>query len=126
MPASDEHGSAHVPLGAAEAEALADSMAAFAAASRVRLLYALLERERTVEELADATGITASSASHQLRLLRQASLVVARPEGRRVRYRLHDHHVVDLLVAIRHHAEHVSMQIDDLAAATPASEASRV
>ena len=47
------------------------------------------------------------------RLLRQSSLVVARPEGRRVRYRLYDHHVAELLVAIRHHAEHVSMEIDD-------------
>jgi DNA-binding transcriptional ArsR family regulator len=126
MPAPEDHSSARAPLGAAEAEALADWMAAFATTSRVRLLYALLERERTVEELADAAGMTASSASHQLRLLRQASLVVARPEGRRVHYRLHDHHVVELLVAIRHHAEHVSMQIDDPAAATPAREASRV
>ena len=88
-------------------------MSAFSAASRVRLLYALLERERTVDELAMATGITAGSASHQLRVLRQSSLVVARPEGRRVRYRLYDHHVAELLVAIRHHAEHVSMEIDD-------------
>jgi DNA-binding transcriptional ArsR family regulator len=115
MPAPEEHSSARAPLGGAEAERLADSMAAFATASRVRLLYALLERERTVEELADVAGITASSASHQLRLLRHANLVVARPEGRRVRYRLHDHHVVELLIAIRHHPEHVSMQIDDAA-----------
>jgi DNA-binding transcriptional ArsR family regulator len=122
MPSPEEHTSARAPLGSAEAETLARSMSAFSAASRVRLLYALLERERTVEELAEAAGITASSASHQLRLLRQSSLVVARPEGRRVRYRLHDHHVVELLVAIRHHAEHVSMQIDDSAMSTRASE----
>jgi hypothetical protein len=42
-----------------------------------------------------------------------------------VRYRLHDHHVVELLVAIRHHAEHVSLQSDDPATAMPAREASR-
>jgi DNA-binding transcriptional ArsR family regulator len=122
MPAREEHTSANAPLGSAEAETLARSMSAFSAASRVRLLYALLERERTVEELAEAAGITASSASHQLRLLRQSSLVVARPEGRRVRYSLHDHHVVELLVAIRHHAEHVAMQIDDSAIARRAPE----
>ena len=39
-------------------------------------------------------------------------------------YRLHDHHVAELLVAIRHHAEHVSMQLEQRRA--PASpEASR-
>jgi DNA-binding transcriptional ArsR family regulator len=38
--------------------------------------------------------------------------VVARREGRHVRYRLHDHHVAELLVAIRHHAEHVSMHLE--------------
>ena len=101
-------------------------MRAFSAVSRVRLLYALLDRERTVEELAEAAGITASSASHQLRLLRQSSLVVARPEGRRVRYRLHDHHVVELLAAIRHHAEHVSMQLDGSAVSIRTSESDGV
>jgi DNA-binding transcriptional ArsR family regulator len=65
-----------------------------------------------VDELARAAGITPSSASHQLRLLRLSQLVVARREGRHVRYRLHDHHVAELLVAIRHHAEHVSMHLE--------------
>ena len=87
-------------------------MQAFATGSRVLLLYAMLEHELTVDELARAAGITPSSASHQLRLLRLSQLVVARREGRHVRYRLHDHHVAELLVAVRHHAEHVSMHLE--------------
>jgi DNA-binding transcriptional ArsR family regulator len=113
MPSRDEHTSAVSPLSGVEAVALSESMHAFSAASRVRLLFALLERERTVEELAQAAGITESSASHQLRVLRRSHLVVPRREGRHVRYRLHDHHVGELLVAIRHHAEHVSMRLDE-------------
>ena len=97
-------------------------MQAFGTASRVLLLYALLEHELTVEELSRATGITPSSASHQLRILRLSNLVVARREGRYVHYRLHDHHVADLLVAIRHHGEHVAMGLEPRRAATRADE----
>lgn len=122
MPARDEHRSPALPLGAQEAVALSESMQALSTASRVRLLYALLDRDLTVEELARSAGITQSSASHQLRLLRHWHLVVACPEGRHVRYRLHDHHVVELLVAIRFHAEHVSMGIEESRAAVPHSE----
>jgi DNA-binding transcriptional ArsR family regulator len=82
-------------------------MRAFGAASRLRLLWAMLEGERTVEELADATGLGASAASHQLRLLRQGRLVAVRRDGRHAFYRLHDHHVAELLSALRNHHEHV-------------------
>ena len=34
--------------------------------------------------------------------------VVAEREGRRMRYRLHDDHVAELLAAVRHHHEHAS------------------
>jgi DNA-binding transcriptional ArsR family regulator len=97
------------PLSVEEAEALAEAMRSFGTGSRLRLLWALLEGERTVEELVAATGIGASAASHQLRLLRQARLVSVRRAGRHAHYRLHDHHVSDLLLAIRSHHEHLLM-----------------
>jgi len=34
-------------------------------------------------------------------------LVRARRAGRHVHYALHDHHIGDLLAAVRHHHEHV-------------------
>lgn len=105
------HPSEHIPvehpLDPAEAEALAQSMRAFGAGSRLRLLWALLEGERTVEELSELTGLAQSAASHQLRLLRQGRLVAVRRDGRHAYYRLHDHHVAELLGALRHHHEHV-------------------
>lgn len=78
----------------------------FGTGSRLRLLWAMLSGERTVEELVGATALTPSAASHQLRLLRQARLVTVRRDGRHAYYRLHDHHVPELLAAIRHHYEH--------------------
>ena len=108
MPHPLEHGPAHRTLTTAEAEALAESVRAFGAGSRLRLLWTLLDGERTVEELAEATELGSSAASHQLRLLRQGRLVAVRREGRHAYYRLHDHHIADLLSALRHHHEHVS------------------
>jgi DNA-binding transcriptional ArsR family regulator len=107
VPHPSEHAAPTRPLADAEAEELAEAMRAFGTASRLRLMWAMLGGERTVEELSAMTGLTGSAASHQLRLLRQARLVSVRRSGRHAYYRLHDHHVADLLGAIRHHHEHV-------------------
>ena len=123
MPHPLEHSAAGRPLGDGEAAEIAQEMRAFGAESRVRLLFALLSRELAVEELAAAAGLEPSAASQQLRILRQLRLVTATREGRQVRYRLHDHHVVDLLEAIRHHHEHANR---GWSAASEAAEARNV
>ena len=109
MPHAAEHGSPGRPLDQLEADALAESMRAFGTASRLRLMSALLRGERTVDDLAADTGLTQSAASQQLAVLRRHRLVAVRRHGRRSYYRLHDSHVADLLVAIRHHHEHLAL-----------------
>ncbi len=106
MPHPAEHLSATQPLPDEEAERLAERMAAFATASRLKLLFALAADERSVDELAQLARLTPNAVSQQLRVLRHLRIVVARREGRSVRYRLHDTHIGDLLTAIRHQAEH--------------------
>ena len=108
MPHPSEHSDAGRPLDLHEAERLAEAMRAFGTASRLRLLWALSDGERTVEELAAAVDMEQSAVSHQLRLLRQQRLVLVRRGGRHAHYRLFDHHLPDLLAALRHHHEHVS------------------
>src|SRR4051812_33587155 len=108
MPRPAEHRDAARPLGAEEAERLAEALRAFGSASRLKLLWALIDGERTVAELAAAAGMDPSAVSHQLRLLRQQRLVAVRRDGRHAFYRLHDHHLPDLLSAMRLHHEHVS------------------
>jgi DNA-binding transcriptional ArsR family regulator len=107
MPRPSEHPSASRPLEAGEAESLAATLQAFATASRLRILWALQDGARPVDELVRASGLTQSATSHQLRLLREARLVSGERRGRQVFYRLHDHHLPDLLAAMRHHHEHV-------------------
>ncbi|HET9104153.1 MAG TPA: metalloregulator ArsR/SmtB family transcription factor [Solirubrobacteraceae bacterium] len=88
--------------------AIAETMQALTAPSRVRLLFALRDGERTVGVLAEAAGITPAAASQQLRVLRHLKLVVASREGQSMLYRLHDEHVISLLDEVRNHAEHAA------------------
>jgi DNA-binding transcriptional ArsR family regulator len=126
MPHPAEHHSAGDPLGRAEAEQLAEAMRAFGSASRLQLLWALLDGDRTVEQLAEAIGMEQSAVSHQLRLLRQQRLVAVRRAGRHAHYRLHDHHLPDLLSAMRHHQEHVNPPApESLPAARDAAQRAR-
>lgn len=90
----------------ANADRVASLMGAFAASSRLRLLYALYGSERTVEELGTVCSLSPSLVSQQLRVLRLFHLVVGRRDGRHIRYRLHDEHVAELLAAVRAHADH--------------------
>ncbi|UJA22033.1 helix-turn-helix transcriptional regulator [Thermoleophilia bacterium SCSIO 60948] len=82
-------------------------MRAFSAESRVLLLYAMLTGEQTVEELAIGVGQAPGAVSQQLRILRALRYVRATRNGRHVSYSLHDHHVAELLAAVRHHHEHL-------------------
>jgi DNA-binding transcriptional ArsR family regulator len=107
MPHPAEHDEAARPLGPEEAEQLAETLKALASPGRLRVLTALLEGERAVEELAAEAELSLSATSHHLRLLRTLRLVRARRAGRHVRYGVRDDHLADLLAAIRHHHEHV-------------------
>jgi DNA-binding transcriptional ArsR family regulator len=105
-----EHQAPSDPLPDREANALAEAMSAFSTPSRLKLLYALLGVERTVEELAASTLLNPNVVSQQLRVLRLLRLAAGRRDGRYVRYRLFDNHVADLLAAIRYHGEHAADQ----------------
>jgi len=107
MPHPTQHGPPARPLDLTEAEDLAETLKALASSGRLRLLNELLAGERTVEQLARAAELSLSATSHHLRLLRSLRLVRARRAGRHVHYALHDHHLADLLAAVRHHHEHV-------------------
>jgi len=107
MPHPLEHGTPSRPLGADEAEELTETLKALASPGRLRVLAQLLAGEHTVEQLAAAADLSVSATSHHLRLLRTLRLVRARRDGRHVVYALHDHHIAELLAAVRHHHEHV-------------------
>jgi ArsR family transcriptional regulator, nickel/cobalt-responsive transcriptional repressor len=110
------------PLAEQEAAAIAELMQALAAPSRVRVLYALVDGEAPVSELAAAAGITPSAASQQLRILRHLRFVATRRDGRSILYRLHDEHVEALLHEVRNHLDHATL---DWSAPPPRSSEAR-
>ncbi len=74
--------------------------------TRFQILSLLIEGEKSVSELQEACHVSQSAISHQLRLLRDRSLVAARREGQRVIYSLSDDHVGLLIgIGLEHAAE---------------------
>ena len=86
----------------AQFAAVAKSMAH---AHRLELLEQLAQGERSVEVLADRTGLSIANASQHLQQMRRAGLVANRRDGKFVYYRLADDAVLELLAALRRIAE---------------------
>ena len=77
-------------------------------ATRVRLLWALLDRELSVNELAEMVGKPAAGVSQHLAKLRMARLVRTRRQANQVFYRIENSHVRQLVEDAIYYAEHTS------------------
>lgn len=75
---------------------LADLFKVFSDSTRIKILYALLRSEMCVCDISVLLGMTKSSISHQLRVLKQTRLVKYRKEGKVVYYALDDEHVENI------------------------------
>ena len=76
---------------------LAEFYKTFGDSTRVKILYALMDDELCVCDIAELLGASQTAVSHQLRLLKQNRLVKARRDGKNVFYVLSDDHVRDIL-----------------------------
>jgi rhodanese-related sulfurtransferase len=72
---------------------------------RLELLEQMAQGERTVEILADRTGLSIANTSQHLQQMRRAGLVTNRRDGKFVFYQLADDSVLSLLAALRTIAE---------------------
>ena len=68
---------------------------------RIELLELLAQTERSVDELAAASGMDFANTSAQLQVLSRARLVEGQRQGKRVIYRLADKSVTRFLAALR-------------------------
>lgn len=91
----------HVELAAEVFRMLADS-------TRVMLLWLLLDRELSVNDLAQGSGRSQSSVSQHLAKLRLARIVQTRRQGNQIFYRIESDHVRQLVRDAIHHAEHAA------------------
>lgn len=96
-------------LDAGSAAAVAETMQALAAPSRLLMLARLRQGPCTVTTLAADVGMAQSAVSHQLRLLRHLGLVTATRQGKTTIYALYDEHVAMLLDEAVYHSEHLRL-----------------
>jgi DNA-binding transcriptional ArsR family regulator len=89
----------------------AETFKLLADGTRLKVLWALLQREHSVGDLARQIGAQPAAVSQHLAKLRAAHLVRARREGNHIYYDADDAHVRHLVEqALRHTAHLVSEQ----------------
>lgn len=84
---------------------LAETFKVLGDPSRVRIVHALSLEELCTRDLASVLGMSESTVSHQLGLLRLLRLVRFRREGRIVYYSLDDEHIRHLFEDSLRHAK---------------------
>ncbi|NGZ06321.1 MAG: metalloregulator ArsR/SmtB family transcription factor, partial [Magnetococcales bacterium] len=81
---------------------------------RLAILEYLAQGERSVEVLAQLSGLSVANTSKHLQQLRHAGLVHARKEGLYVHYRLSDPEIITLLGVIRRLSERHLAEVETL------------
>ena len=82
---------------------LAELFKIFGDSTRIKILYALLDTEMNVTDIAEALNMTQPAISQQLRLLKSSGLVSFRREGKSAVYSLADEHVrIILNIGVEH------------------------
>lgn len=88
------------------AEQLAELFKAYSDPSRLKIIGALLEDERSVGDIAELVGISESAVSHHLRGCASSTWWRGRRDGRLVFYSLADEHVSQLYRMGLDHIQH--------------------
>lgn len=76
---------------------LSDFFKIFGDSTRISILFAIDGAPMCVCDIAELLGMTKSAVSHQLKILRQSSLVTYNKTGKNVFYSLADDHVRDII-----------------------------
>lgn len=92
-------------LGDGRATRMAEMFRLLGEPNRLSLVYACLEQPQSVASLAEQIDISMSLASHHLRLLRAARLLVAERRGKQVFYVAADDHVQRVLRDMIEHGD---------------------
>jgi len=83
---------------------------------RLELIEHVGQGERSVERLAELSGLSIANASQHLQQLRRTGLVAARRDGKHVLYRLADDAVVTMLATLRGIAERTAGEVEKVVA----------
>ena len=84
---------------------LADTFKIFGDNTRIRILWALFDKEMSVSEISNTIQMSQSAVSHQLRTLKHARLIKARRDGKNTFYSLDDEHVKRIIEQVMIHVK---------------------
>lgn len=84
---------------------LSDTFKVLSDPTRVKIVFALLQDELCVCEIAEVVGMSQSAISHQLRKLKDHRVVKRRKAAKMVYYSLDDDHIIKLLTEGISHVE---------------------
>jgi ArsR family transcriptional regulator len=85
-------------------------------AHRLELIELVSQGERSVDRLAEITGLSIANTSQHLQQLRRGGFVQSRRDGKRVLYRLADGPILSLIAALRSYAERNRAEIGKIVA----------
>lgn len=88
------------------ASGMADLFKALGDPTRIKLIYAMVNRELCVHDLSVLLDMGQSAISHQLRYLRNLRIVKRRKAGKTVFYSLDDDHMEQVFVQTLQHLKH--------------------
>jgi len=94
------------PLPADQVALTVEVFRMLAEGTRIQILWALIDTEMAVSDIAEMLGKPGPAVSQHLAKLRMARLVRTRREGTSVLYQLENEHVRQLIVDALHNAEH--------------------
>ena len=80
--------------------------------TRTKILFALDQNEMCVCDIANVLGMSKSSISHQLAMLRKSGIVKYRKEGKEVYYTLDDEHIQKVFEVGIEHIEHKEKEVN--------------
>ena len=87
---------------------------ALASPGRLELLEILAQGERSVDALAQASGMSVANTSHHLQTLRAGGLVQSRRDGLQIFYTLTDLEIPKLLASVGHIAERQVAEVESI------------
>lgn len=87
-------------------ESIADFYKILGDATRCKIIFALLQNELCVCDLANVLSMSKSAVSHQLGKMRNSGVVRCRREGKEVYYSLDDGHIAEIFTVTAEHIRH--------------------
>lgn len=84
---------------------LSEMFKVFGDNTRIRILWALFDKELCVYDIANVLSMSQSAISHQLKTLKQARLIKSRRDGKNAFYSIDDDHVKKIIEQMLIHLE---------------------